>query len=51
MPPAIPTHIYISHDGTSLNAKLGDVVTVTFDTEAGSTVTGTIDGKFADICF
>ena len=51
MPPAIPTHIYISHDGTSLNAKLGDVVTVTFDTEAGSTVTGTIDGKFATFAF
>ena len=51
IPPAIPTHISISHNGTSPNAKLGDVVTVTFDTEEGSAVTGTIDGKSADFAF
>ena len=51
IPPAIPTHISISHNGTSPNAKLGDVVTVTFDTEEGSAVTGTIDGKFAVFAF
>ena len=51
IPPAIPTHIYISHDGTSPNAKLGDIVTVTFDTEEGSAVTGTIDGKSAKFAF
>ena len=51
IPPAIPTHISISHNGTSPNAKLGDVVTVTFDTEEGSAVTGTIDGKLADFAF
>ena len=45
--PAVPTYIYITHDGDYPNARLGDNVTVTFDTEEGSAVTGTIDGENA----
>ena len=45
--PDVPTYISIAHDGVGTNAKSGDIVTVTFDTEEGSFVTGTIDGEYA----
>ena len=45
--PAVPTDISISRDGFLTNLELGETVTVTFDTEEGSTVEGTIDGKYA----
>ena len=51
--PAVPANISIASDNardTSL-AKSGDIVTITFDTQAGSTVTGTIDGKDATFAF
>ena len=51
--PAVPTNISIASDNardTSL-AKIGDIVTITFDTESGSAVTGTIDGKNATFAF
>ena len=45
---AIPTNISIAHNGASTNAKSGDIVTVTFDTESGSILRGgTIDGETA----
>ena len=49
--PDVPTHISISHDGASTNAKSGDIVTITFDTEADSTVEGTIGGENATFAF
>ena len=51
-PPAVPTDISIASDNadTSL-AKSGDIVTITFDTEDGSTVEGTIGGGTATFTF
>ena len=50
--PAVPTNISIESDNADpTKAKLGDTVTITFDTEADSTVIGTIDGKFADFVY
>ena len=50
--PAIPTNILIESDNADpTKAKLGDTVTITFDTEADSTVIGTIDGKPADFVY
>ena len=47
--PAVPTDISIASDNDDpTKAKSGDIVTITFDTEAGSTVSGTIDGEYAD---
>ena len=47
--PAVPTDISIASDNDNTSfAKIGDTVTVTFDTEAGSTVRGTIVGNTAD---
>ena len=45
--PASPTDITISHTGSGPKAISGSDVVVTFDTEAGSTVSGTIDGQDA----
>ena len=50
--PDVPTNISISHDGDNTDAKSGDIVTITFDTEEGSTVEeGTIGGKDAEFTF
>ena len=50
--PAVPTNISIESDNADpTKAKLGDTVTITFDTEVDSTVIGTIDGKFADFVY
>ena len=47
--PAVPTNISIASDNDDpTKAKSGDIVTITFDTEAGSTVSGTINGEVAD---
>ena len=47
-PLVIPTNISIASDNADpTKAKSGDIVTITFDTEAGSTVKGTIGGKVA----
>ena len=44
--PAVPDNISIkSNNADPTKAKIGDIVTVTFDTDAGSSVEGTIDGK------
>ena len=46
--PAIPTYISIASDNTNTSlAVSGDIVTITFDTEEGSIVKGTIGGKNA----
>ena len=50
--PAIPTYISIASDNAdSTKAKLGNIVTITFDTEEGSTVEGTIGGGTATFAF
>ena len=51
--PAVPANISIASDNardTSL-AKIGDIVTITFDTESDSTVKGTIGGGTATFTF
>ena len=51
--PAVPTNISIKSNNAydSSKAQSGDIVIITFDTEAGSTVTGTIDGNNAKFTF
>ena len=50
--PAVPANISITSDGpSSTHAKLDDSVIISFDTEAGSAVTGTIDGKPAEFVY
>ena len=52
IPPAVPTDISIASDNADdTKAKSGDIVTVTFDTVADSTVKGTIGGKNATFAF
>ena len=50
--PVAPLNISITSDNAdSTKAKKGNIVTVLFDTEAGSTVEGTIGGKNATFAF
>ena len=52
IPPAVPTDISIASDNADdTKAKSGDIVTITFDTVADSTVKGTIGGKNATFAF